>query len=432
MDKPFSSYKGDEPYIFISYAHDDQHEVFKHIKRLNQEGFRIWYDEGIEPGVNWYESLESRIRNCECILLFISKKAQQSQYISKEITCAIEHNKHIVCIMLDDESLKGPFNLMLCDTQSIKKSELKNVDRFYEKLADALHPDLTRSNNSKANETISLNDGAKSIKFELNKKNILLVASFILLCCFVGFIYNNSKQNIKINTQDQNIPQSTNIENQQTNSEIVRLVDAVHNHNIEKKIEAINIKIRKSDHNSLSSFDKYIESITLFLNEYKKYMTDVNNLYERLLTLNDDLINQNQKNNYIEHLRSFLGVDIELKDFDKEFSEMLQGLSKFKTNFDVDYRYTVINNAINLYNFSLSSPNIPRDKCKDEYEKKLESTNQSEYTEIKIAYKQDLMPKIVAIFDLICYVDQKILIFRNSYRDIQPFVNELRKKFSHM
>ena len=194
----------------------------------------------------------------------------------------------------------------------------------------------------------------------------------------------------------------------------------------------MNIKIRKSDHNSLSSFDKYLESITLFLDEYKKYMTDVNNLYEHLLTLNDDSINENQKNKYIEHLRSFLGVDIELKDFDKEFSEMLQGLSKFKTNFDVDYRYTVINNAINLYNFSLSNPNISRDKCKDEYEKKLDSTNQSEYTEIKIAYKQDLMPKIVAVFDLICYVDQKILIFRNSYRDIQPFVNELRKKFSHM
>ncbi len=429
MNRPFSSYKGDEPYIFISYAHDDQNEVFKHIKRLNQEGFRIWYDEGIEPGVNWYESLESRIRNCECILLFISKKAQQSQYISKEITCAIEHNKHIVCIMLDDESLKGPFNLMLCDTQSIKKSELKNVDRFYEKLADALHPDLTRSNNSKANENILLNDGVKSIKFKLNKKNILLAISIILLCCFARFIYNN-KQDIKISTQDQNILQSTNIENQQTRSEIVRLIDAVCSNNIEKRIEAINIKIKKADHNPLSSFDKYLESITLFLNEYKNYIANVNNLYEHILT-NDDLINKNQKNKYIEHMRSFLGVDTEIKDFDKEFSEVLQGISKFKTNFDVNCCYTVINNAINLYNFSLSNPNISRDKCKDEYEKILKSTNQSEYTEIKIAYKQDLMPKIVAIFYLICYVDQKMLIFKNSYRDIQPFVNELRKKFPH-
>ena len=40
MDKPFASYNGDAPYIFVSYAHDDRKEVFRHLKRLSQEGFR--------------------------------------------------------------------------------------------------------------------------------------------------------------------------------------------------------------------------------------------------------------------------------------------------------------------------------------------------------------------------------------------------------
>ena len=62
-------HKGDAPYIFVSYAHDGKGEVFKHVKRLSQEGFRIWCDEGIEPGVNWHESLETKLRRCECILL---------------------------------------------------------------------------------------------------------------------------------------------------------------------------------------------------------------------------------------------------------------------------------------------------------------------------------------------------------------------------
>ncbi|MDO5859411.1 hypothetical protein, partial [Methanobrevibacter sp.] len=46
-DAPFPAYEGDEPYIFISYSHDDSDLVFPEIERFHNDGYNIWYDEGI-------------------------------------------------------------------------------------------------------------------------------------------------------------------------------------------------------------------------------------------------------------------------------------------------------------------------------------------------------------------------------------------------
>ena len=50
---PYPAYKGNEPYIFVSYAHKDSDAVFREIRRLNDLGYHVWYDEGIAPGNEW-------------------------------------------------------------------------------------------------------------------------------------------------------------------------------------------------------------------------------------------------------------------------------------------------------------------------------------------------------------------------------------------
>ena len=50
MERPFSAYIGDDPYIFVSYAHEDAELVYPELTRLKDQGFKIWYDEGISPG----------------------------------------------------------------------------------------------------------------------------------------------------------------------------------------------------------------------------------------------------------------------------------------------------------------------------------------------------------------------------------------------
>ncbi len=50
MERPFPAYEGSEPYIFVSYSHEDAAAVYPEIEWLRQQGVNIWYDEGISPG----------------------------------------------------------------------------------------------------------------------------------------------------------------------------------------------------------------------------------------------------------------------------------------------------------------------------------------------------------------------------------------------
>lgn len=53
MERPFPAYNVDQPYIFVSYAHDDAALVYPEMVRLKNQGFHVWYDEGINPGSSW-------------------------------------------------------------------------------------------------------------------------------------------------------------------------------------------------------------------------------------------------------------------------------------------------------------------------------------------------------------------------------------------
>jgi len=56
-EKPFASYEGDEPYFFVSYAHDDSTLVYEEMAWLQPAGFNLWFDDGIHVGSVWRQAL---------------------------------------------------------------------------------------------------------------------------------------------------------------------------------------------------------------------------------------------------------------------------------------------------------------------------------------------------------------------------------------
>ena len=77
---PFES-KDDKPYIFASYGHDDKEKVFPLLKELYEDGFNIWYDEGITIGEKYDEVIESHIRGSAVFLLFASSLSLSRPYV---------------------------------------------------------------------------------------------------------------------------------------------------------------------------------------------------------------------------------------------------------------------------------------------------------------------------------------------------------------
>ncbi|MCH8142813.1 MAG: toll/interleukin-1 receptor domain-containing protein [Proteobacteria bacterium] len=68
LDTPFPAYTGDEPYIFVSYAHADNEIVYPEIQWLRDQGFNVWYDEGISPGTVWRDELADSIEGSNLYL----------------------------------------------------------------------------------------------------------------------------------------------------------------------------------------------------------------------------------------------------------------------------------------------------------------------------------------------------------------------------
>ena len=61
MDKPLSAYRGDAPYVFVCYAHDDARTIYPELAWLQDEGVNVWYDEGISGGRVWHGHRRARM-----------------------------------------------------------------------------------------------------------------------------------------------------------------------------------------------------------------------------------------------------------------------------------------------------------------------------------------------------------------------------------
>jgi TPR repeat protein len=102
---PFAAYKkGQDPYIFVSYAHKDSDTVFPIIAELHKAGFPLWYDEGIDPGNEWPEEIATALLKCSLFIVFISSCAAESDNVREEINYALSIKKPFIHIWLEDAS----------------------------------------------------------------------------------------------------------------------------------------------------------------------------------------------------------------------------------------------------------------------------------------------------------------------------------------
>lgn len=130
--KTIASYIGDKPYIFISYAHADSIEVLEILQKLMDNNFRFWFDEGIEPGNKWRLRISEAIMGAHLYLVFISPNSIGSEYVSKEMSYAIDQKKQILPVYLAKTKLPGEFNLEIGPIQGLKK--YKDENNFMKKL----------------------------------------------------------------------------------------------------------------------------------------------------------------------------------------------------------------------------------------------------------------------------------------------------------
>jgi hypothetical protein len=187
----FDSYKGNDSYIFASYSHLDSDDVYPIIEKLNEQGFRVWYDGGIEPGKRWGKEISRRIAGCEVFLSFVSRNYINSDNCINELYFACDKKKKGFVIYIDDEKVPDEISLMISSVQGIYKSKYETDDKFFEAVCDASELDKCNENPRGIEESSRLFKKTKlfSGNKKLKKKIALIIAVITVLLASV-YIYN--------------------------------------------------------------------------------------------------------------------------------------------------------------------------------------------------------------------------------------------------
>ena len=144
MDRPFPAYNGDEPYVFVSYAHSDTSAVYPELVWLKDSGVNIWYDEGIEAGTEWTEALAGAIQEAKLFLYFVTPDSVQSQNCRNEVNYAAEQSLPIIAVHLKKTDLPRGLSLTLSSRQAILKHEIP-IEDYQQKLQSRISTYLNQT-----------------------------------------------------------------------------------------------------------------------------------------------------------------------------------------------------------------------------------------------------------------------------------------------
>lgn len=131
------SYEGEEAYIFISYAHRDGATVLPAIVALEEAGYRVWYDAGIQVGSEWPENIASHLLNSALVIAFVSQNAISSDHCRQEITYAISKKVPMLTVRLDDSPLPPGVEMQLNLRQTLNAFLHPTPDSFIKELVNA-------------------------------------------------------------------------------------------------------------------------------------------------------------------------------------------------------------------------------------------------------------------------------------------------------
>ena len=119
MNRPIC-YKGDEPYIFVSYAHQDDVRVWPILDRMQRDGYRVWYDEGIDPGAEWPDTIAAHVEQCGFFIAFLSEGYLASDNCKDELNFARELGKERLMVHLSPVELPVGMRMQLSRYQAIR------------------------------------------------------------------------------------------------------------------------------------------------------------------------------------------------------------------------------------------------------------------------------------------------------------------------
>lgn len=174
----FEAYEGPEPYLFISYSHTNMDIVYRIINKLEQEKFRIWFDDTMEVGEDFREELKTKIEGCAAFIIFISNASMTSKYCGMEIITAFKNNKKIYPIYVEDNvEIPPALKMILENLQHVKGISTESEEKYVNKMIKGLPIETMRSLVVQDNVLKKCKDGSQIVNIP-DSVRVIDTASF--------------------------------------------------------------------------------------------------------------------------------------------------------------------------------------------------------------------------------------------------------------
>ncbi|MBO4497102.1 MAG: TIR domain-containing protein, partial [Lachnospiraceae bacterium] len=196
-EKP-TAYKGDEKYIFVSYAHKDSADVMPLIEALQSASYRVWYDEGIEPGNDWAGVIGNNLEKAAIVLFCASKTSVKRDNVLREIAFAGEHDVPVLTVTIGNVAFPAELERMLMVNQTVSLRTFKTYGDFVNAISGVLKKAGTYAGAAEGSSVTEVKEasavatgGALDKKIMLGsrmKRNKLIVRLLIVLAVLAALV----------------------------------------------------------------------------------------------------------------------------------------------------------------------------------------------------------------------------------------------------
>lgn len=181
------AYEGNMPYVFVSYSHKDSGIVMPVIESLQKEGVLIWFDGGIEAGSEWPEYIAAHLKNCACVLTFISGNFVSSDNCKRELIFAQNLKKPLLNIFIDSADLTDGMRMQLALNQALYKKNFPSHESFCRAICRAQLLQDCKASGASQQSKVSAYEQPSSAEIEKTitipatkrKKNIVRISSLL-------------------------------------------------------------------------------------------------------------------------------------------------------------------------------------------------------------------------------------------------------------
>lgn len=236
-------------YVFISYSSKNRDVADKLIKALEKNNIDSWVaPDDIPAGSKYAQVINKAIKNCACFVLLLSNDSMNSVWVAKEVERAINYNKKIITVKIEDLTLTEEFELYISTDQIVQVYDIAKIDDEVNRLISVVkahttsYPfekkDLEQELLGIANEGshtppaqkkyTSVTDFVQNNKRKLTSKDIIIISvcsavvALVLIATLVTTSFrnqnNNNEQPDDYQTSSTNMSETQNEQNNTVSS----------------------------------------------------------------------------------------------------------------------------------------------------------------------------------------------------------------------